>query len=72
MTTTQITPKALDDALLREAIPAVGWHILNLQFGFSDTKTKHSTEEIANHYKVDTDLIDAIAEATLSVVQRSQ
>lgn len=72
MTTTQITPKALDDALLREAIPAIGWHILNLKFGFSDTKVKHSDSEIATHYGVDADLINAIAGATLSVVQRSQ
>jgi len=73
MTTTQrVTEKALHDALLREAIPAIGWHILSLKEGFNDHERKFSDKAIAKFYKVDEDLIAAIADASLSVVQRSQ
>ena len=72
MTTTRVTSKNLDDALIRDAIPAIGWHILSLKLGFNDHDKSFSNAAIAKHYKVDTDLVSDIADAALRVVQRSQ
>jgi len=72
MTTTRVTSKNLDDALLRDAIPAIGWHILSLKLGFNDHDKSFSNAAIAKHYKVDVDLVSDIADAALRVVQRSQ
>ena len=72
MTTTRVTEKALSDALLRDAIPAIGWHVLSLKLGFNDHNKGFSNAAIAKHYKVDEDLVSDIAAAALRVVQRSQ
>ena len=72
MTTTRVTSKNLDDALIRDAIPAIGWHILSLKLGFNDHDKSFSNAAIAKHYKVDADLVSDIADAALRVVQRSQ
>ena len=62
------TSAELDDALMSEAIPAVGWHVASLRLGYVTGKPI-TAGKVAAHYNADVAVIRAITGATLDKVR---
>lgn len=65
----EINRTDLDDALEREAIPAVAWHVLNLRLGTEGRR--YSIDDVAHIYNVEPGLIADIEAHARAIVQRS-